>query len=109
MCECVCVCVCGGGGRVWVGIPAVMVLVMSDEEKPSVGDVTCEDGEMGELGEGATLSDDIEAEEGKVMAVGVASPDIFLFFVGRIVVWIMFLNLPTVGSTSSVSECVSDE
>ena len=87
-------------------VPAVMVLVKREDENPRVGEVTCADGDIGSCegveGEGVTLSEE-EGEGG----VGGASLESFLFLLGRIVVWIMFLNFPTVGSTSSESVWVS--
>ena len=47
-------------------IPAVMALVMREEERPSVGVVTCEDGEEGRGEEGVTLPEGRwERREGK--------------------------------------------
>ena len=87
-------------------VPAVMVLVKREDENPRVGEVTCADGDIGSCegveGEGVTLSEE-EGEGG----VGGASLESFLFLLGRIVVWIMFLNFPTVGSTSSERVWVS--
>ena len=45
-------------------IPAVMVLVMREEERPNVGVVTCEDGEEGRGEEGVTLPEGEMGEEG---------------------------------------------
>ena len=72
-------------------IPAVMVLVMR-EERPNVGVVTCEDGEEGRGEEGVTLP---EREMGEVGVGGRerggrGALSVFLFLLGRIVVWTIF-------------------
>ena len=46
-------------------IPAVMVLVMREEERPNVGVVICEDGEEGRGEEGVTLPEGEMGEEGR--------------------------------------------
>ena len=69
-------------------IPAVMVLVKSEDEKPRVGEVMCDPGEEGVWGEvGVTLSVGVEGvcvcEEGGREG---GESSVFLFLLGRIVV-----------------------
>ena len=85
-------------------IPAVMVLVMREEERPNVGVVTCEDGEEGRGEEGVTLPEGEMGEEGGGGRVegGRGALSVFLFLLGRIVVWTILRNFPTDRSISSV-------
>ena len=73
-------------------IPAVMVLVMREEERPNVGVVTCGDGEEGRG----------EEEGGGREEGGRGALSVVLFLLGRIVVWTILRSFPTDGSTSSV-------
>ena len=81
-------------------VPAVIVLVIREDEKLWVGVVTCEEGEEGR-GEVGVAFCDGDIGEGGRGCWWVSSSSVFLFLLGRIVVWTMLRNLPTEGSTSS--------
>ena len=71
-------------------IPAVMALVMREEERPNVSVVTCEDGEEGRGKEGVTLPEGEMGEEGGGGREE-GGRGVFLFLLGRIVVWTITL------------------